>query len=172
MEIDFNNDTGVINWKYKEILYSYVAEGIIFAAEKDGIILLEIYKDNISSYRFINLKGKNILWYDESGIVKIFDSNGSLIGERRYDELKTVKISKDKIYLMFKNKICVLSEKGDEIARITPPFGYTFYRFIDGEKLSVVCQGNNSTSDKYGRNDWKFQYDFLNNMWCKESLAY
>ena len=90
----------------------------------------------------------------------------------RYNELKTVKVSKDNIYLMYKNRISVLSRKGDEITKISPPFGYIFYRFIDGEKLSVICQGNNNTADKYGRNDWKFKYDFLNNTWHKESFAY
>lgn len=71
-----------------------------------------------------------------------------------------MKVSKDNIYLMYKNRISVLSRKGDEITKISPPFGYIFYRFIDGEKLSVICQGNNNTADKYGRNDWKFKYDF------------
>lgn len=71
---------------------------------------------------------------------------------------------------MYKNRISVLSRKGDEISKISPPFGYIFYRFIDGEKLSVICQGNNNTADKYGRNDWKFKYDFLNNTWHKNLL--
>ena len=33
MEIGLNSNTGTVNWKYKNVLYSYVAEGIIFAAE-------------------------------------------------------------------------------------------------------------------------------------------
>ena len=83
-----------------------------------------------------------------------------------------MKVSKDNIYLMYENRISVLSRKGDEITKISPPFGYAFYRFIDGKKLSVICQGNNNTADKYGRNDWNFKYDFLNNTWHKESFAY
>ena len=172
MEIGLNSDTGTVNWKYKNVLYSYVAEGIIFVAESNDIIYLEIYENKTFSYRFINLNGKDILWYDENGNLKLFDSDGNCIIKHRYNELKTVKVSKDNIYLMYKNKICVLSGKGDEISKISPPFGYFFYRFIDGETLSVVCQGNNNTADKYGRNDWKFQYDFLNNMWYGESFAY
>lgn len=172
MEIGLNSDTGTVNWKYKNVLYSYVAEGIIFAAESNDIIYLEIYENKTFSYRFINLNGKDILWYDENGNLKLFDSDGNCIIKHRYNELKTVKVSKDNIYLMYKNKICVLSGKGDEISKISPPFGYVFYRFIDRETLSVVCQGNNNTADKYGRNDWKFQYDFLNNMWHGESFAY
>ena len=62
---------------------------------------------------------------------------------------------------MYKNKISVLSRKGDEITKISPPFGYVFYRFIDEKQLSVICQGDNNIADKCGRNDWKFEYDFL-----------
>lgn len=45
MEIGLNSDTGTVNWKYKNVLYSYVAEGIIFAAESNDIIYLEIYEN-------------------------------------------------------------------------------------------------------------------------------
>lgn len=172
MEINFSSDNRIVNWKYENKSYSYVVEGIIFATESNGMIFLEIYENKTFSYRFINLNGKDILWYDENGNLKLFDSDGHCINEHRYNELKTVKVSKDNIYLMYKNRISVLSRKGDEISKISPPFGYIFYRFIDGEKLSVICQGNNNTADKYGRNDWKFKYDFLNNTWHKESFAY
>lgn len=172
MEINFNSDTGTVKWKYKNKLYSYAVEGIIFATESNDIIFLETCNNKAFSYRFINLNGKDILWYDETGNLKLFDSDGHCINEHRYNELKTVKVSKDNIYLMYKNRISVLSGKGEEIAKISPPFGYVFYRFIDEEKLSVICQGNNNTADKYGRNDWKFKYDFLNNIWHKESFAY
>ncbi len=172
MEINFSSDNRIVNWKYENKSYSYVVEGIIFATESNDMIFLEIYENKTFSYRFINLNGKDILWYDENGNLKLFDSDGHCINEHRYNELKTVKVSKDNIYLMYKNRISVLSRKGDEISKISPPFGYIFYRFIDGEKLSVICQGNNNTADKYGRNDWNFKYDFLNNTWHKESFAY
>ena len=152
MEINFSSDNRIVNWKYENKSYSYVVEGIIFATESNDMIFLEIYENKTFSYRFINLNGKDILWYDENGNLKLFDSDGHCINEHRYNELKTV--------------------KGDEITKISPPFGYAFYRFIDGEKLSVICQGNNNTADKYGRNDWNFKYDFLNNTWHKESFAY
>ncbi|MGO5078371.1 hypothetical protein ACTQ3J_11305 [Oscillospiraceae bacterium LCP25S3_E3] len=137
MKIDLNSDTETVNWKYENVLYSYVAEGIIFATESNDIIYLEIYENKTFSYRFINLNGKDILWYDENENLKLFDSDGNCIIKHRYNELKTVKVSKDNIYLMYKNRICVLSRKGDEIAKISPPIGYVFYRFIDGEKLSA-----------------------------------
>lgn len=95
MEIGLNSDTGTVNWKYKNVLYSYVAEGIIFAAESNDIIYLEIYENKTFSYRFINLNGKDILWYDENGNLKLFDSDGNCIIKHRYNELKTVKVSKD-----------------------------------------------------------------------------
>lgn len=55
MEIGLNSDTGTVNWKYKNVLYSYVAKGIIFVAESNDIIYLEIYENKTFSYRFINL---------------------------------------------------------------------------------------------------------------------
>ena len=49
------------------------------------------------------------LWYDENGNLKLVDSDGHCINEHRYNELKTVKVSKDNIYLMYKNRISVLT---------------------------------------------------------------
>ena len=128
MEINFSSDNRIVNWKYENKSYSYVVEGIIFATESNDMIFLEIYENKTFSYRFINLNGKDILWYDENGNLKLFDSDGHCINEHRYNELKTVKVSKDNIYLMYKNRISVLSRKGDEISKISPPFGYIFYR--------------------------------------------
>lgn len=68
MKIDLNSDTETVNWKYENVLYSYVAEGIIFATESNDIIYLEIYENKTFSYRFINLNGKDILWYDKMKI--------------------------------------------------------------------------------------------------------
>ena len=122
MEINFSSDNRIVNWKYENKSYSYVVEGIIFATESNDMIFLEIYENKTFSYRFINLNGKDILWYDENGNLKLFDSDGHCINEHRYNELKTVKVSKDNIYLMYKNRISVLSRKGDEITKISPPF--------------------------------------------------
>lgn len=41
-----------------------------------------------------------------------------------------MKVSKDNIYLMYKNRISVLSRKGDEISKISPPFGYIFIALL------------------------------------------
>lgn len=130
MKIGLNSDTGTVNWKYENTLYSYVVEGIIFAAESNDIIYLEIYENKTFRYRFINLNGKDILWYDENGNLKLFDSDGNCIIKHRYNELKTVKVSKDNIYLMYKNKICVLSRKGDEISKISPRLDMFFIALL------------------------------------------
>lgn len=130
MEINFSSDNRIVNWKYENKSYSYVVEGIIFATESNDMIFLEIYENKTFSYRFINLNGKDILWYDENGNLKLFDSDGHCINEHRYNELKTVKVSKDNIYLMYKNRISVLSRKGDEISKISPPFGYIFIALL------------------------------------------
>ena len=51
MKIGLNSDTGTVNWKYENTLYSYVVEGIIFAAESNDIIYLEIYENKTFRYR-------------------------------------------------------------------------------------------------------------------------
>ena len=70
MEINFSSDNRIVNWKYENKSYSYVVEGIIFATESNDMIFLEIYENKTFSYRFINLNGKDILWYDENGNLK------------------------------------------------------------------------------------------------------
>ena len=91
MEIGLNSDTGTVNWKYKNVLYSYVAEGIIFVAESNDIIYLEIYENKTFSYRFINLNGKDILWYDENGNLKLFDSNDTMNIDNFKNELNSLR---------------------------------------------------------------------------------
>ena len=39
-------------------------------------------------------------------------------------------------------------------------------------ELSVICQGNDFTADKFGRNDWRFKYNDKNACWEREALSY
>ena len=45
------------------------------------------------------------------------------------------------------------------------PSSYTFYFTKNIENTIIaVCRGNSDiTKDKYGRNDWNFRIDFINN---------
>lgn len=38
--------------------------------------------------------------------------------------------------------------------------------------MNVVCQGNEQTKDKFGRNDWNFTLDIETGEWKRQSLAY
>ena len=64
-------------------------------------------------------------------------------------------MSGDYIFIEIYNEGCsshrVISVKG----------GYKFSRFFCSSPLSVICEQITGTSDKYGRNDWKFEFDSL-----------
>ena len=91
MEINFSSDNRIVNWKYENKSYSYVVEGIIFATESNDMIFLEIYENKTFSYRFINLNGKDILWYDENGNLKLFDSNDTMNIDNFKNELNSLR---------------------------------------------------------------------------------
>ena len=79
----------------------------------------------------------------------------------------------NKIYVMVSSTdIDVFEFSAQYIGTIEAPFNYIYSRFVDGEKLSVICQGNMENADTFGRTDCRFEYDTITNNWIKVGIAY
>lgn len=121
--------------------------------------------------------GRNILWYnEETGQIIFFTSNNEQ-HILKYNNLKDVAVMNDRIYILTLEtdggEIIECDRTGTIVKKYYPPARYLFYRFPKMENsLSVICQGSISDADKFGRNDWNFVYNDVNECWEKESLSY
>lgn len=172
MEITIQREYNTLIWKNQNQEYTYTAKGIENATEKNGIIFIEIYNENCFSYRYIDITGKDLVWYDEIGRITLFDKENSNSFSMEIDGLSEISARADKCWCMSGNTIKSISYSGKILSEIYPPSGYTFYRFANDEGLEVICSGNPQTADSSGRNDWLFRYDFPTNSWEKDSIAY
>lgn len=170
--------SSIVKWNNGEKNVEYHVEGIEFASEENNMIYIETYKNNIFEYYYVDRNGYCILSYsDELEKIVVTDEDGNehctnnlLIKEAVIDSL-------GRIYVLIaennKDKLLEYSRKGDVINEFLPPNGYTFYRFGQvAEDLQIICQGDEKSKDKYGRNDWKFTYNFDEGEWNRDTLAY
>ena len=67
----------------------------------------------------------------------------------------------------------VLNESGQKLLAINAPHHYIFYSLVkrSGE-VDVVCHGDESTADVYGRNDWRFSIDYDTGVLNRQALEY
>ena len=173
----FNYTESTIEWEYNTEKKIYSAEGIEFASVGNKSIYIEICGDLGYEYRYIDLNGKNILWYTDTGELSIFYSEDGQKMKIQLNKISDVAIINDGFYVLTLEKtsgeILEYSKIGELIKKYTPPLYYSFYRFSEFDsELSVICQGDNHTSDKFGRNDWKFIYNKNLGYWEKKSLSY
>ena len=135
-------------------------------------VYAEIIKgDGNSEYRFIDLSGNDICKYDEINVLQI--KVGSTWINKEYEEIIDVYLISGKIYVIISpTDIDVFDLSAQYIGTINAPFGYNFSRFIDGEKLSIICRSGAENADKFGRTDCRFEYDTLTNNWVKIGIAY
>lgn len=175
--MDLNYTNSKVEWNIDGQKKEYYCEGIEFACVEKSWIYIEILDSNTYEYRFLEYGGKEILKYSDElhKIILTKDDNNEIV--LKLEGLQDVSIFQNNIVALLKNdkggSVKQISEDGTMIKEYLPPIGYTFYRFADMEKgLTVVCQGNSLTCDKFGRNDWVFQYDEKIATWNKKSLSY
>lgn len=172
MEINLDYSEKEIKWNYNTKNYIYKVDDIEFVTESCQYIYIEINKDTGYEYRYIDLKGNDICWYNENNDISIFDRGSKIRKDIHMSEIRDVMIIKDMIYVMKgKSEVLQFDAKGDINTVIIAPQGYRYYRFTGSDKLEVVCEGNEQTVDKFGRNDWRFEYNFQVDKWDKKSLA-
>lgn len=160
-----------LKWNNGDSEVVYEANNIEFASDSQEFIYVEIINDGGTEYRFVDLNGNDICKYDESNVLKIRVEDKWI--NKVYEEIIDVYIVNEKIYaIVSPTNIDVFEFSSKYFGTIKSPVGFDFSRFIDGEKLSVVCQGELDNADIYGRKDYRYEYDNLTNNWVKIGIAY
>ena len=114
--------------------------------DKDGNLVF--------SYKYLG----NSLTFKKEDIDSI---NGVIISADYEEEKRKLVVLKE---LEEIRSLLVYDERGDFIAEIMSPRGYTFVSLKNNVgNIMVVAQGENDiTRDSFGRNDWNFIFDFDN----------
>ncbi len=169
LEIDYNS--GLVKWLFNGKYYEYEVYGIQTAeVTNQNIIFMQIYDSGKFEARYVSLNGNDLLWYYSTGLLYLFNPINKTRKELTIDDLKDVRINENDIFVMTSTKLMIMSFDGMIRTKISPPFGYSFYRFLDESQLSVVCIGSTNNVDAYGRNEWLFK--FSNGMWEKISISF
>lgn len=160
MSITIDNSTNIMHWEHDDVSYEYKIDstGRAFAYMSGDYIFIEIYNEGCSSHRVISVKGENVIWYNALGNVSIFtDSLVTL----HFSGFRDLCLASPGYFILTDTQLIKIDNYGKEVSRISPPSGYKFSRFFCSSPLSVICEQITGTSDKYGRNDWKFEFDSL-----------
>lgn len=160
MNIAIDNSTNIMRWENKNIKYEYKIDSVgrAFAYASDNYIFIEIYNGGHSSHRVISTKGKNIIWYNDSGDVSVFSDSHV---DMHYSGLRDVRVLSPVYFIMTEFQLIKIDNIGRELSKIQSPSGYKFSRIFSASPLSVICEQISGSIDKYGRNDWKFEFDPL-----------
>jgi len=163
-------DHSKIEWEYEERKYQQDISGIEYAYVQGKYICAEIYKNSRICYCYINIDNRKVICYDEYSKQILIDGKPAVTFKNRpYG----VDINDDGcIYVLVDDsEMRLYDENGKYKNSIMSPKGYKYYRFFSVQDgISVICQGDISNADRYGRNDWKFKYN--DGTWSKENLAY
>lgn len=176
MNIEYNNSK--VEWFYEGKKIEYSTSGIEYAVRNDSTIFIEEYTEGTFRYEYLDFTGQLIISYSaDSEDITIVNKEDKKV-TINIPSLKDVSVGNNKnIYLLVQDtlnsKIMLYTYKGEKIREYIPPKGYICYRFgnIDNE-LNIICQGNDSKKDQYGRNDWNFTIDKETGEWSLKSLAY
>jgi hypothetical protein len=158
MNINIDNSTNIMRWEHENISYEYIIDstGRAFAYISGDYIFIEIYNEGCSFHRVISVKGENIIWYSDLGEVNIFtDSLVTL----HFSGFRDLCVASPGYYVLTDTQLIKINNFGKEIFKIPSPSGYKFLRFFSPFPLSVICEQITDTSDKYGRNEWRFEFD-------------
>lgn len=170
MEVVYENS--IVKWLYDGNEVVYEANGIEFATYGEQSIYIEVLLGETYEYRFVNFYGKDICRYDENNIISIFDENSRKY-EIQLEEINDVLFFNGKIYVMnLRTEIRIFNCSGKSEGVIKPPYGYTYTRFCNSSGIAIVCEGDISHADSYGRVDYKFEYDMICNDWRKKTVTY
>lgn len=158
MNINIDNSTNIMRWEHENISYEYIIDstGQAFAYISGDYIFIEIYNEGCSLHRVISVKGENIIWYSDLGEVNIFaDSLVTL----HFSGFRDLCVASPSYYVLTDTQLIKINNFGKEVSKIPSPSRYKFSRFFSPFPLSVICEQITDTSDKYGRNEWRFEFD-------------
>jgi len=164
MDIEIDSFTNTMRWKHNNLAYEYKIEsaGHAVAYESGDCIYIEIYNEGHFSHRVLSVKGENKIWYNDSGEVKVFSDVPVTM---HFSEFQDLCVAPFNYYIMTETQLLKLTTEGKEISKIPSPLGYRFYRFWGSSPLSVICEQIGKTTDRYGRNEWKFEWNSQSLEW-------
>lgn len=170
MEVEYADN--IVKWLYDDKEITYEAEGVGFATDVATAIYIESVSNGIYEYRFVGFSGEDICKYDDNNLLIIYDKNAEK-HEIQLEEINDVLIFSGKVYVMNKREnIIVYNTEGENKGLIMPPQGYIYSRFCNSSKFEVICEGDLSKADNFGRVDYKFEYDLFCNNWERKTVVY
>lgn len=176
MDINIDKKNGVISWITNDVKYEKKYENLIVAYfQEDNIYIKYLDNEHCEINEYCDLSGKMIYAYNRvNGIVatssaKFIVENLLSIKYASTHNLFVVQVGRKRIDSL----LYVLDDWGQKLLVINAPHHYTFYSLVkrSGE-VDVVCQGDESTADVYGRNDWRFSVDYNTGVLNKQGLEY
>ena len=169
MDVCVNKNEKIIEWNVGEKIISIHNEHVLYAFKhgKNLLMVKEKYESSESGFSTYDKDGNLVFSYKYLGNSLTFkkediDSiNGVIISADYEEEKRKLVVLKE---LEEIRSLLVYDERGDFIAEIMSPRGYTFVSLKNNVgNIMVVVQGENDiTRDSFGRNDWNFIIDFDN----------
>lgn len=160
IEIDREKDVACWNNAFEKVYVN--VEQILFAYEYDKDLIMVKSKNDKYTFYLFDIDGNKVLSYrsGEKGILNIGQNFAIEI-----NNLITVEYSQKYriVVILYGNKVCdkkinLISSKGEVLATLNCPNHYCFssLKRLKGE-IIAVCIGDDTTKDKYNRNDWNFK---------------
>lgn len=169
MDVCVNKNEKIIEWNVGEKIISIHNEHVLYAFKhgKNLLMVKEKYESLESGFSTYDKDGNLVFSYKYLGNSLTFkkediDSiNGVIISADYEEEKRKLVVLKE---LEEIRSLLVYDERGDFIAEIMSPRGYTFVSLKNNVgNIMVVAQGENDiTRDSFRRNDWNFIIDFDN----------
>ena len=167
MDVYINKNEKIVEWNVGEKVITIHNEHVLYAwlhgknmlmiregyeASEDGISTYDKEGNLIFSFKFY----ENRITFKEMDITEI---NGAIISADYEEEKRKLVVLKEAEEI---SSLLIYDEKGDLLAEIKSPRGYTFVSLKNyAGNIMVTAQGTNDTTrDPFGRNDWNFVIDF------------
>lgn len=178
MDVCVNKNEKTIEWNVGEKKIIIQNKHVLYAFEhgKNLLMVKEKYELSESGFSTYDKDGNLVFSYKYLGNsftfrgVNITGINGVIISVDYEEEKRKLVVLKE---LEEKRSLLIYNEKGDFIAEIISPRGYTFVSLKNNMgNIMVVAQGTSDTTrDSFGRNDWNFVIDFDNFCVQKKSIT-
>lgn len=128
---------------------------------------------------YYDFYGKHIFSYNQiENTIYCFNNSfkikGTLMADFDFVHERILCIVGEGMGLSGHNHLELYDKNGNLLRKVTAPFHYGFYGFfgLEDGSLDIVLLGDSSTKDKFGRNEFRFKYNFETNELTKYSLAY
>ena len=167
MDVYINKNKKTVEWNVEEKVITIHNEHALYAFKhgKNMLMIKEKYEASESGFSTYDKEGNLVFSYKYLGNritfreVDITEINGAIISADYEEEKRKLIVLKEEAEI---SSLLIYDEKGDLIAEILSPRGYTFVSLKNNAgNIMVVAQGTNDmTRDPYGRNDWNFVIDF------------